>query len=105
MKRISSSYSDDSFRSLLDLDDIDTYKPKNKKKKKKNNKKKKSNKNKTNKHVYYFNGKDKKGLNDNVKVNVKSKVKVDISDDTVNSIFNAGVSFIKYLIDRKHIKK
>ena len=103
-------------RPELDLDDIiiyddtadkktkkkkDNYKKHNKKKNKsKKNKKKKSNKKKKQTYTYKSKGGFFSRLSDSVNVYVKSKVKVDITDKTIDSILNTGFNIIRCILNK-----
>lgn len=105
---------------LLDIDDLlmlDTGEvKKHKKKKKKKSKsddyikkvKKKSNssdkkKKKCKKQYRYENNNILQRFFDSFKIKVKSKINVDINDDTITKFFDSIVSIFKYFIDRKKI--
>lgn len=99
---------------LFDEDDDNEKKTKKKKKKNKkksksgsfstnkNKKKKKSKKKKKNKKSYKYKYKNKKGLlSDSVKLDVKSNVNIDITDDSVKNLVQSGVDLVRCFIGKK----
>ena len=91
----------------LDLDDFllleEENKPKKKhKKKKKDNYKKKNKKKKSKK--YKFEKHKRQGffskISDSVNVDVKSKVKVNITDETIGNILDTGLNIVRCIVTK-----